>query len=506
MKMFQDVGVQTFVNALKEGIISSDSEGIINYINESASNLIGIPKKSIEKQNIYKILKLFDKETNLQIRDFIEKVKFTHKQYQFNHQLYLRNALNEELHVISKIIPLYEDDTHFKGILIILHDISELEEYKKQFQTTLRMNSLGKLSRGIAHDFNNVLTGILGNISLVKMDFHQGEEAFELLSDAESEIDRARIMTQQLLTFSKDSNAKKEEIDFDRELRELVDFTLSGSNVTCSYKIENDLWKVMADKAQISQVIHNITINAVRSMPIGGNIEISARNLIITPNNELNLTPGDYIEFIIADHGIGIEHEKLEHIFDPFFETSIGEKGMGLTVVQDIIKYHNGYVKIESELDVGTSVFIYIPAIRSKKEEISTEKKIHPHQGARLLIMDDEEIIRRVLGKMCAQIGFETEMAENGEKAISMYEIAKKNGNPYELVILDLTVKGGMGGKQAAEKIKELNPNVKIIASSGYATDNMIIEFEKYGFAGVLVKPYKIDKLKNTINRILDIE
>ncbi|MHA1729334.1 MAG: hybrid sensor histidine kinase/response regulator [Promethearchaeota archaeon] len=392
--------------------------------------------------------------------------------------------------------------------------ISEIDE---KMQKSLLAESLGLLAGGIAHDFNNIFTSILGNIQLSKLSLEEKEtpnddEIFDFLTEAEAGIDRAKNLTSQLLIFSKDRTPMQEITEISKLLRKTVNFTLSGSNVSCNFIIDKNLWHVNVDQKQINRVLYNIILNAIQSMPIGGIIKLSAENITIdvTKNKSKNydfiIDAGKYVKITIHDSGIGIPEEDLPNIFQPLYKgknKTVGN-GMGLTNALSIIKQHNGYIDLiseEKEEESGTSVFIYIPAVvidENITKEVKTEDKFHYGQEM-ILIMDDEKRIRKVLSRMVNQLGYKPYSVNDGNNAIELCRKFYEKGTPFNGAILDLTIKGGKGGKETVEELHKIDPRIKLIASSGYTIDPVIKNFHKYGFSAILIKPYKLKELDQVL-------
>jgi len=386
-------------------------------------------------------------------------------------------------------------------------DITERKRAEKELEKVDRLESLGILAGGIAHDFNNLLTGILGNVQLAKLDTEAGKTsrvADELL-EAEKTCLRATDLTRQLLTFSRGGAPIRKLLSIKRVVEGSTAFALGGSDVKCSFSMPDDLWAVEADEGQIGQVISNLVINADQAMPQGGIIEITAANRIIGGKKHGLLLPGgNYIELIVRDHGIGISKEHIDRIFDPYFTTKHKGNGLGLTTAYSIIKAHGGHITVESELGVGTTFHVYLPATKRKprKEEKVLEET--PSQGkGRILVMDDEDVVRKLLYNMLTRAGYEVILTEDGAEAIERYTEAKESGQPIDAVILDLTVPGGMGGEEVMKKLLQIDPEVKGIVSSGYANDPVMAKYKKHGFKGVVAKPYKISELRKTLHSIL---
>ena len=312
-------------------------------------------------------------------------------------------------------------------------------------------------------------------------------------------------LTQQLLTFSKGGLPIKKVGSIKDIITDSVLFLLRGSNVKANFDIEDELYNVEIDKGQINQVINNLILNAIKSMPEGGYIDISCKNTTISDNEINSLKSGNYIKVEIKDYGVGIPKENLSKIFDPYFTTNEKGSGLGLAITHSIIAKHNGYIVVNSELGKGTTFFIYLPATLEKlvvEDRSFINKNRH---NARILIMDDEEAIREVANKILKKFGFRTELAEDGVKTIEMYKEALLKKDPYDVVIMDLTIPAGMGGKETIKYLLEIDPNVKAIVTSGYSNDMVINNYKDYGFQGVVSKPYKVEDLIVVIEKIISL-
>jgi putative nucleotidyltransferase with HDIG domain len=388
--------------------------------------------------------------------------------------------------------------------MLLKKSISEKQEMEKEILRAQKFESIGIIAGGIAHDFNNILTAISGNVSLAKMYLKPAEKAFEKLTQAEKASFRAKDLTRQLLTFSKTGGAPdKTTISVAELARDSAGFALRGSNVQLKFSLPDSLSPVEADEGQINQVINNLIINASQAMPEGGTIWLAAENVTVSGGNGSPLKRGKYVKITIKDTGIGIPEAILPKIFDPYFTTKPKGSGLGLATAYSIIKKHDGHINVESEPNAGTTFFLYLPA--SQKEGVTPkreEKKPHGGNG-KILIMDDEKEIRDLVGEMLKSIGYEVEFAIDGTEAIKTYELAKKTKNPFDVVITDLTVPGGMGGKEAIQKLREIDPEVRGIVSSGYTNDPVMIDFKKYGFTDVIAKPYKLAELSEVLYRTL---
>ncbi|MBW1796120.1 MAG: response regulator [Deltaproteobacteria bacterium] len=399
----------------------------------------------------------------------------------------------------ARLLPLLEDQ-----IIAIIRNITERKRMQGELLRVQKLESISILAGGIAHDFNNILTAILGNISLAKMYANPEDKICEKLTEAEKASVRAKDLTQQLLTFSKGGQPIVKTAHVTRLLKDTTSFALTGSNVRCEFFMSEDLWPVEMDEGQMSQVINNLVINAVKSMPKGGTIKVWAENATVgteRTKQSLPLEGENYVKISIQDQGIGIPKEHLRKIFDPYFTTRKKGSGLGLAISYSIVQKHHGYITAESELGVGTTFHIFLPA--SEKEVITEThaKEIVRGEKGRVLIMDDEEIVRDVASGMLEHIGYEVEVAKDGAEAIALYEQAQESQVPFDVVILDLTVPGGMGGKETIEKLIELDPQAKAIVSSGYSTDPVMSDFREYGFSSVVSKPYKIEELREALHK-----
>ncbi|MDQ3969483.1 MAG: ATP-binding protein, partial [Thermoproteota archaeon] len=391
-------------------------------------------------------------------------------------------------------------------VIIASRDTTEHRRMEEERLRAQKLESLGILAGGIAHDFNNMLTAILGNVSLAKIRMNSENKAYTRLTEAERACLRASDLTQQLLTFSKSGAPVKRIALIEDLIRESATFAIRGSKARCEYSIAEGLWLVEIDEGQISQVINNLVINADQAMPEGGEVRIVAENISLNTEDGVLLKEGKYVRITVQDQGIGIPQENLTKIFDPYFTTKHTGSGLGLAVVYSIIKNHGGYIGVESEVGKGTKFYIYLPAYDKAeidKGNLVEERLIHGR--GRILIMDDEQIIREVAGEMLSQIGYEVEFARDGMEAVELYKRAKECNRAFDAVIMDLTIPGGMGGREAVKKLRDIDPGIKAIVSSGYSNDPVMAEYGKYGFGGVVAKPYKIKELSEVLDRVIKL-
>jgi len=389
--------------------------------------------------------------------------------------------------------------------LNFLRDITEKHRLEEEVLKVQKLEAIGVLAGGIAHDFNNFLASIMGNISLVKTDVSQDDKIYHLLEEAEEASKRAKALTQQLLTFSKGGAPVKEVTTISDVIVGCSTFALSGSKVGCDFNLPVDLWPVKIDIGQINQVIQNIIINANQAMPEGGAIRISATNITVDMNHGLPLQPGNYVLLSFQDSGSGIPEMNINKIFDPYFTSKENGSGLGLTTAYSIIKRHDGHITVDSQVGIGTIFNVYLPSSKEELQKKAEDARIDIQGKGKILAMDDEEMIRSLIQEMLDRMGYKVELASDGEEAIGLYQRAKEAGEPFDAVILDLTVPGAMGGKETIGRLCQIDANVKAIVSSGYSIDPVMSNYEKYGFCGVVEKPYNLQKLGETLSQILKL-
>jgi len=389
------------------------------------------------------------------------------------------------------------------GIIGIGRDITERKRMEEELQKAKRLESLGVLAGGIAHDFNNILTPILASISIAKAFGNFDDGVAETLTDAEKACLRAKGLTQQLLTFSRGGGLLRKSISISRLLRDEVRFALSGSNVQSNCTVPEDLWRVKVDQGQVGQVIQNIIINAHQAMPTGGTVNIEAANVTVGPSGPLPLMEGEYVKISISDQGIGIPEEHLSDIFVPFYSTKDKGSGLGLSISHKIIERHHGTIQVESELGSGTTFHIYLPSSEDEPKAEENEWTETLRGEGRILLVDDDEAVRRSAEEMLKRLGYDAECVQDGKEGLKLYLSAKESGQPFGAVIMDLTIRGGMGGKEAIKRLKEKDPGARVIVSSGYSADPVLQGFSEYGFSGVVAKPYGMEELAKVIHSVL---
>lgn len=422
-------------------------------------------------------------------------------------------GLNKGINI--ELVMIKSDNTHFitdvnaikilieneKYLLIIARDITEKNKIKQRLKKLEEIETLSLIAGGIAHDFNNILTSLIGDISLSLLSIKSGQDCIEYLEEAEKITYKAKNLTQQLLTFSKEGTIFKENKNINELIKEVSIFSLRGSNIKINFIFSNPDISINIDESQISRVISNIVINSKQAMASGGTIEIKTN--VITINNEINnLSPGNYLEIAIQDQGCGISNENIDKIFTPFFTTKPDGNGLGLASSFSIITKHNGTITLSSVFGTGATFKIYLPVSKIINKNISNEQA-SPQKiiKGNILIVDDDEAILKTTGKMLDKMGFDVDFATDGSEAINKYKNRSSLNKKYDIVIFDLTIPGGMGGKEAVDILYKVDPDIKAIVSSGYSNDDVMANYRKYHFIDRLPKPYTFDNLKEAILR-----
>ncbi len=415
----------------------------------------------------------------------------------------MRGLKGRSLWLETHAVPFKNEKNEIVALLGITRDITEKKKLENDLLRAQKLESLGILAGGLAHDFNNLLMGIMGNISFAKMYVEETSKVHERLEEAEKASERARELTQQLLTFSSGGEPVREAASVEKVVREMSSFALRGSNVACKMLIADSIWSAYMDSGQISQVINNIIINAKQAMPEGGSLYISCENVIVESGNSLALKEGKYIKISLTDSGVGIPREYLAKVFDPYFTTKEEGRGLGLASCYSIIKKHDGHIEVTSEPGKGTKFILYLPASEGKPVKHEAGRIVlHARQG-KILVMDDQEMVRDIAGEMLKKLGYKVCFAKDGREAIKKFEEARAGGEAFDAVIMDLTVPGGMGGKEAVRELLRIDPNVKAIVSSGYSNDPITANYRGYGFVEVLAKPYKMNDLGSIVEKVL---
>jgi len=476
-------------------ILTRLEDGLIFDVNAGFRNIMGFTKEEVlGKSTIELDVWENDEDRAIFLKNLSEKGKVE------GVDLHFISKSGEKMigHVMADIIDINGE----KCILASVEDVTEKRKMHQVMQKTAKLDSLGVLAGGIAHDFNNLLGGIFGYIDIAE-NKSQDTVVSGYLVKALNTIERAKRLTLQLLTFAKGGAPIRKTGALFPFIKETAEFALSGSNVACSFEHPDDLWMCNYDKEQIAQVIDNLIINSKQAMSSGGKVKIVALNVDLSENEHPDLEEGSYIKIELSDTGKGIPEELVEMIFDPFFTTKSHGHGLGLATSYSIVKRHNGTIDVESEEGQGSVFTIFLPADKKEKvieKEITTSKYLG---DGTVIIMDDEEVIREILSEMLESLGFEVISTSEGNEAIDRFKQETSKGKNISCMIFDLTVPGGLGGREAVKEIREINPSVPVFVASGYADDPAISEPVKYGFNDSMPKPFSISKLSEMLKKNL---
>lgn len=408
-----------------------------------------------------------------------------------------RDALGRESLVELKAYPMRDVFGKVVSVVETFVDVTEKKMLEGEMLKTQKLESIGVLAGGLAHDFNNLLMGVFGYISLAKIGADPAVGGY--LEEADKALERARSLTLQLLTFSKGGKPVRRPLEIAPLLRNAVQFTLSGTNIVPHLDLAEHLPTVEADEGQLHQVLQNVILNAVDAMPGGGRLDVEAHVVRLGEGEKHGLIPGDYVRIRVVDTGRGIPQEYLPRIFDPYFTTKPAGKGLGLATSYSIVKNHDGVIEVEPAAGKGAVLAMYFPAAAGFTTlPPAAAGELQTGRG-RILLMDDEEIVRDVGGEMLRALGYDADTVSCGEEALAHFQASREAARPYRAVILDLTVRGGMGGCEALEKLLALDPDVRAIVSSGYAEGDIISNFARHGFCAALPKPFRIQQLGNLL-------
>ena len=414
-------------------------------------------------------------------------------------KFYVTNKSGEKIYTAFRLVHLENG-----GQYLTLENETERQKQEEEQLKNQKIESISLLAGGIAHDFNNILMGLLGNINLMQLEDDLTLEHVEILSQLEKAVIRGSGLTKQLLTFSKGGTPVKKIQEVIPLLIDSLSFVMTGSNSVYELDVEENLPDVNIDSGQISQVLNNLIINAQHAMPDGGIIEVSAKVISLEEKNDYHINPGEYIEIEILDHGCGISQENQKKIFTPYFTTKAKGNGLGLATAYAILKKHNGFIRYISEIDKGTSFFVNLPVSTKKMLKTDLNRVSKDIYGGRVLILDDDLIILKSVSRLLNKLGFHVDQAIDGEILVEKYMHAMTSDNPYNFIITDLTIPGGMGGKDAVEILQKKYPTIKAVVSSGYSNDPILSNYQKYGFIAALHKPYTIRELSEVIKSIVD--
>lgn len=497
------------LKGIGEGVISTDATGAVMLMNPVAERLTGVPLSEARGRPLDEVLSLIDERTRARRTSPVQRVLRLEREVGLATPSLLIARSGREISVADTAAPIRDDTGQIIGVVIVFRDVTEERALQREQQRTQQLEALSILASGIAHDFNNVLTAVVGNLTLARMGTTVDGDA---LVDAEAAALRARALTAQLLTFAKEGAPVTEAAPAAEIVRDTVAFALRGSKVSAAIDIEGDLPKIQVDVSQISTSLTHILLNAVQAMPDGGRVEVTARHVRVTAAGgdtvHTRLKPGQYVEIGVRDRGVGIAEEHLERVFDPYFTTKQRGSGLGLATSRAIVERHGGAVAVESALGEGSVFWLYVPVSGEASEQDEVEPDaMESAEGDglhRVLVMDDDASVCRVLGRLISSLGYRVDTAINGREAVSAFEAARAADDAYDIAILDVTVPGEGGAVDVLASLRAIDPTIAAIVSSGYAAEPAMKTFEQHGFQAGLPKPYSRDEVAAALKRAMN--
>jgi PAS domain S-box-containing protein len=490
--------------SIADGVITTDMMSRVLSINKVAEQLTGWSQAEAVGMPLSAMFNVVHEHTRESVANPLENALREGVARGLDQPAILISRDGTERLISDSAAPIRDRDGGIVGAVVVFRDVTAKQKSEAELLKESKLESVGLLAGGIAHDFNNILQGIIGNLSLARMSAHSTEKILERLAAMEKSALRAKDLTQQLVMFARGGAPIRTRVQVTNSIREATLFALHGSNVHCEFSLPTDIWPVEVDEGQFRQVINNIVLNAVQAMPEGGKIEVRVDNVEFTDGFLPPLAAGKYVKIMIRDFGMGIKPEDVPRIFDPYFTTRKHARGLGLASAYSVIRKHEGQINVDTHVGRGSTFQIYLPASVKAMETPAAEvdQKRFFGQG-RVLVMDDEQDILSLVREMLELMGYEVEVAKDGAEALQRYMASKRGGNPFSAVIMDLTIPEGMGGKEAIRRLREMDPTVKAIVSSGYSYDPVMASFREFGFSGVIPKPYVMEDLGRVLDEVI---
>lgn len=502
-------GLDLYTGALeliRDAIVIADTAGRILFINRMGEQLTGWRSYEAIGRPVTSVLRIAHADTHKIIEDPIKALLQEAQSPDLRGKLLLLAKDESELAITDSGSAPRGKNGRITAVYLIFRQSTEKPGGAEDSNAILasHMEAIGALAGGIAHDFNNVLTAVVGNLSLVRMNADLPEKTRCRLDQAEKASLRAREISRQLLTFAKGGAPIRVTTKIEESIKATVTQALHECDVRCEFELANDLSLVDVDISQLSLAIRNLVMHAAQSSPPQGTIELSTANIEVTRGMLAGVKPGRYVRISIRDFGQGIPAQQIPRIFEPYFITRRTGSGLGLATAHSIIRRHEGAVTVESIIDKGTTFHVFLPASNASTVEEPAKVENRAHRGrGRILVMDDEADVRMVASDMLELMGYEVDTSPDGVNALQLYATAKRIGRPYAIVMFDLTIPAGMGGKEAIGKLREIDPGAVAIVSSGYSYDPVMADYKDHGFDAVVPKPYKPDELARVLNVLM---
>jgi PAS domain S-box-containing protein len=497
---------------LTEGVLLVDSAGVVKHANSALRRMLGRTLEKLQDpafDSRYRIRRADGTPLPLDEQPAMVAIRTGQPVRNVELSVLLEDGTTRRL--VANAQPIRGTSSHAAGAVVSLVDVTERRQMQEQTRLLheQKLESLGRLASGIAHDFNNLLCGVFGNIDLglLRLRSGQPERAMAFLEESRRALDRARGLSQQLLTFAKGGEPVRVATDVGTFTRDTLRLVLSGSSLHFEVSVAPGLWPAEIDRAQIGQVFDNLAVNARQAMPRGGVLRVDVRNLELGADGSLPLAPGRYLQITCVDNGPGIAAADLGRIFDPFFTTrkDRGNTGLGLSTAHSIVSRHGGHISAESAPGQGATFRIYLPASAvTPPSALTGPGSPNPLTGRRILVMDDEAAVRHVTAALLRHSGADVTAVPNGAAAVAAYAAARAEGRTFDLAILDLTIPGEAGGRDVLKRLKATHPDVRAVAISGYSDDPIMSRPREFGFAGALAKPHTLDELERALCAVLE--
>ncbi|HBA53979.1 MAG TPA: hypothetical protein DCZ04_05860 [Syntrophorhabdus aromaticivorans] len=496
------------LRSIGDGVITTSTKGKIALMNHAAEGLTGWPQGEAVGRFFVDVFQGVDEITGMAVADPVRSIAETGEAMKRESTQILRSRDGFERIIALNGAPIRDNDGTILGVVVVFRDVTEQRKTEEELLKIKKLESVGTLAGGIAHDFNNLLAVILGNISFARTLTNPEDSIHKRLVEAENAVLRGKDLTHRLLVFSKGGDPVRQVVSLKDIIQDSANITVSGSRAKVVFAIAGDLWQAEIDQGQIRQVIHNLVMNAREAMPDGGTVIVRAENTVLSRGGGIPLPEGDYVRITIEDQGVGIPEAELPRIFDPYYTTkemgNVKGMGLGLAISYSTVHNHGGFIIAMSEVGAGTTIAVYLPAYRPEvRREQEVPRKTASTGRCKILYMDDEEALRDIAAQMLSYMGHDVALAGDGAEALKLYIAARESKQPFDLVIMDLTIPGGMGADEAVRRLLEIDPKLKAILTSRYKSHGVIKNFREYGFLGVLVKPYDVKEMEKIIRSVM---
>ncbi|MBW1713076.1 MAG: response regulator [Deltaproteobacteria bacterium] len=491
------------LGSIGEGVITTDARGLIVLINARARELTGWSQEEAAGQPLQEVFLVIDDKTRKPAPDLLGPVLDKNRAAELAGQTALLARQGQKTLIAGRAAPLRDRNKRPVGAVLVFRDVTQRRRMKEELLAAQKVESVGHQALGLAHDLNNILTAVSRNLYLARTDQGSPQSQAGWLETAAKATTRAQDLIQHILTFCQGRAPLTQAASLTEIIRDSAAFSTRGSQVRCDINLPPDLWPVQVDQGQMSRVINNLILNADQAMPQGGVIDIRAQNVTLNEPNQLALKPGQYVAVSIKDQGPGIAWEDQAKIFEPFFSTKKQGSGLGLAAAHSIVAKHQGRLTVASEPGQGAVFHLYLPA---SLEALPASRNDQPEtltgQG-KILVMDDEEMIRKVLSDILSRLGYEVVTASDGAQAVELYRQGLASGKPFDAAIMDLTIPGGLGGQEAIKELAAMDPKVKAIVSSGSPNNPAMSSFRDHGFKGMVSKPFSLKDISRVLHQVL---